>query len=62
MGDGLISRVDCEAAAIVRERAGWLRFRKSEMLLLETWFSLKIKEKVYCCCDILWKINNIVWK
>ena len=48
LGDRLNFSGGCEAAVTARVR--WVRFRECGELLLGDRFSLRMKDKVYCCC------------
>ena len=58
LGDRLNASGGCEAAVTARVRIGWVRFRECGELLLGNRFPLKMKGKVYGCCNI----SNTVWK
>ena len=51
LGDRLNSSGGWEATGTARVRIGWERFRECGELLLENKFSLRMKSKVYRCCE-----------
>ena len=51
LGDRLNSNGGWEAAVTASVRIVWVRFRKCGELLLGNRFPLKMKGKVYCCCE-----------
>ena len=51
LGDRLNASGGCEVAVTARVRIGWVRFRECGELLLGNRFPLKMKGKVYRCCE-----------
>ena len=51
LGDRPNANGGCEVAVTARVRIGWVRFRECGELLLGNRFPLKMKGKVYCCCE-----------
>ena len=51
LGDRLNANGGCEVAATARVRIGWVRFRECGELFFGNKFPLKMKGKVYRCCE-----------
>ena len=51
LGNRLKASSGCEAAVTARVKIGWVRFRECVELLLGNRFSLRMKGKVYRCCE-----------